>query len=68
MMLLFYEIEYLTHALQNNIINSMFYVIQLLNDIQLYQKSLARFPAELARLETRNIVRTCEYNISARDF
>ena len=42
--------------------------IQLLNDIQLYQKSLARFPAELARLETRNIVRTCEYNISARDF
>ena len=43
-------------------------VIQLLKDIQLYQKSLARFPAELARLETRNIVRTCEYNISARDF
>ena len=42
--------------------------IQLLNDIQLYQKSLARFPGELASLETGNIVRTCEYNISARDF
>ena len=51
-----------------SVVASVVNIIQLLNDIQLYQKSLARFPGELASLETGNIVRTCEYNISARDF